>query len=126
MKLHEIELASKDPEASKHFYHGLLGLQVRVDQNGLKVFDSGIKGLDLDVSSHNPGRTQISFLVPDLEKTIGELKQRGLKIPEPFDSHLGMRGIRLEDPDGNIVVIDAPTESSPEWLKTQARQGKVG
>ncbi|MBI4834905.1 MAG: VOC family protein [Planctomycetes bacterium] len=121
MKLHEIELFSKDPEASRRFYHELLRLTVRVDQKELKVFDSGVKGLDLDVSGHNPGKTQISFLVLDLEETIRQLKERGAKIPEPFDSHLGMRGIRLEDPDGNIVVIHAPTETSPEWLMNQVK-----
>jgi catechol 2,3-dioxygenase-like lactoylglutathione lyase family enzyme len=121
MKLHEIELPAKDPEASKHFYHELLGLPVRVDQQGLKVFDPGIGGLDFDTSNHNQGRVRIAFLVYDLDQTIAALRAKGLHILEPFDSHLGMRGIRLEDPDGNLVIIHAPTERSPEWLRSQAK-----
>ena len=121
MRLHEIEVATKDPEASKRFYHELLGLPVRIDQQGLKVFDPGIGGLDFDTSIHNPGRVRVAFLVCDLDQTIAVLRARGLHIPEPFDSHLGMRGIRLEDPDGNLVIIHAPTERSPEWLRSQAK-----
>jgi catechol 2,3-dioxygenase-like lactoylglutathione lyase family enzyme len=121
MRLHEIELATKDPEASKRFYHELLGLPVRVDQQGLKVFDPGIGGLDFDTSIHNPGRVRVAFLVYDLDQTIADLRAKGLHVSEPLDSHLGMRGIRLEDPDGNLVIIHAPTERSPEWLRSQAK-----
>jgi catechol 2,3-dioxygenase-like lactoylglutathione lyase family enzyme len=121
MKLHEIELPTKDAEASRRFYQDLLGLPMRVGQPGLNVFDSGIGGLDFNTSVHNPGRVRIAFLVSDLEKTIGLLRARGLKVSEPFDSHLGMRGVRLEDPDGNLVVIQTPTEHSPDWLKHQAK-----
>ncbi len=37
LKFHEIELYVKDPEASKRFYHEVLGPGVDVDQEGLKV-----------------------------------------------------------------------------------------
>jgi catechol 2,3-dioxygenase-like lactoylglutathione lyase family enzyme len=121
MKLHEIELPTKDAEASQRFYQELLGLSVRVDQPGLKVFGPGIGGLDFNISAHNPGRTRVAFLVSDLDQVVGLLRARGLHIPEPFDSHLGMRGVQLEDPDGNLVVIQAPTERSPDWLKSQAK-----
>ncbi|MFH1226722.1 MAG: VOC family protein [Planctomycetota bacterium] len=70
---------------------------------------------------HHPGRTRVAFLVRDLEQTIEGLKSRGLDVPEPFDTHLGMRGVQLEDPDGNVVVIEAPTGRSPEWLRNQAK-----
>ena len=86
----------------------------------LMVFDPGFTGLDFDTSIHNPGRTSISFLVRDLEHTISTLRAKGVAPAEPFDSHLGMRGIRIEDPDGNLVVIHAPTERSPEWRWKQA------
>jgi len=121
MRLHEIELAAKDPEASKRFYHELLGLPVRVDQPSLKVFDSGIGGLDFNTSIHNPGCVRVAFLVNDLDQTIAALRAKGVHVLEPFDAHLGMRGIRLEDPDGNLVIIHAPTERSPEWLRSQAK-----
>jgi len=120
MKLHEIELSTKDPAASKRFYHEMLGLPVRVDEQVLKVFDSGHAGLDFATSVHNPGRTtSVAFLVGDLDQTIASLRAKGLEISGPFESHLGMRGIRLQDPDGNIVVVHAPTSQSPQWLRNQ-------
>ncbi len=68
LKLHEIELYTKDPEASKRFYNDQLGLPLNVDQNGLKCFDSGWPGLDVDASIHFPGRVSISFLVDDVDQ----------------------------------------------------------
>jgi catechol 2,3-dioxygenase-like lactoylglutathione lyase family enzyme len=117
MKLFEVELSSKDPEASKRFYHDLLGLEVRVDAGGLKVFDSGRPGVDFDTSVHHPGRARVSFLVADLNSTIASLRARGIAVPEPVESHHGMIAIRLEDPDGTIVDIQTPTERSTDWLK---------
>ena len=49
LKLHEIELNAKDSEASKRFYNDLLGVPVNIDQKGLKCFDSGWPGLDIDI-----------------------------------------------------------------------------
>jgi catechol 2,3-dioxygenase-like lactoylglutathione lyase family enzyme len=121
MKLIEVEFPSKDPEASKRFYHDMLGLGVRVDGKGLKVFDSGRLGVDFDVSIHNPGRARVSFLVADLKPTIASLRARGITVPKPVESHHGMIYIRLEDPDGTVVDIQTPSERSPDWLKDQVK-----
>ena len=117
LKLHEIELNAKDPEASKRFYHDLLGIRINLDQKGLKCFDSGWSGLDLDVSVHFPGKVSISFLVDDLDQFVKKLRGKGIEVDDPDDSHLGMRAVTLEDPDGHRVEIQATTEKSPYWLK---------
>jgi catechol 2,3-dioxygenase-like lactoylglutathione lyase family enzyme len=117
IKLHEIELNSAKPEVSKEFYGTLLGLPVNVDQDGLKCFGSGLPGLDLDASVHFPGKTSISFLVNDIEAYAAMLREKGLEVDEPEDSHLGMRAFSLEDPDGHHVEIQSPTDKSPNWLK---------
>jgi catechol 2,3-dioxygenase-like lactoylglutathione lyase family enzyme len=117
LKLHEIELNAKDPEASKMFYNDLLGLQVNVDQKGLKCFDSGWSGLDVDTSIHFPRRVSISFLVDDIDQFVRDLRGKGVLVDDPHGSHLGMRAMELQDPDGHRVEIQAPTERSPEWLK---------
>ena len=46
IRLHEIELNAKDTNASKIFYHDILGLPIVIDQQGLKVFDSGSSEID--------------------------------------------------------------------------------
>jgi catechol 2,3-dioxygenase-like lactoylglutathione lyase family enzyme len=47
MRRHEIGLFAKDPEASKHFYHHTLGLQLDHEEPGLSVFDSGWPGVEI-------------------------------------------------------------------------------
>ena len=114
--LHEVELNAKNVESGKTFYHDLLELPVTVDQEGLKVFDSGWPGLDLNVSIHNPGKTMISFLIDDLDEFVKELKKKDCDVSDIYDTHLGMQAIELEDPDGNRIEIQCPTEKSPQYL----------
>ena len=117
LRLHEIELYSEDPGTSKEFYNGVLGLPINVDQEGLKCLDSGWSGLDVDTSVHFPGKVSISFLVEDIEQYVKELRDKGFPADDPVESHLGMRAVVLEDPDGHRVEIQSPTDNSPEWLK---------
>jgi catechol 2,3-dioxygenase-like lactoylglutathione lyase family enzyme len=121
LRLHEIELNAKDPEASKSFYTDVLGIPILLDQQGLKCFDSGWPGLDIDASIHFPGQMSISFLVEDIDQFVNELRDKGVQVDDPDGSHLGMRAVALEDPDGHRVEIQAPTEKSPEWLKKMAK-----
>ena len=117
LKLHEIELYTKDPEASKQFYHEILGLPMNVDIKGLKVFHPGWDGLDFDTSVHFPGEVSISFLVADLDKFVEELRAKGIEVEEPGPAHLEMRSVDLRDPDGYRISIQSPTEASEDWLK---------
>jgi len=117
LKLHEIELYATDPEASKKFYHEILGLPVCVNEKGLKVFDSGWPYLDFDTSVHSPGKVSISFLVKDLDQFVEKLRAKGTEVEDPRDAHLGMRAVVLEDPDGHRIAIQSPTDASPDWLK---------
>jgi catechol 2,3-dioxygenase-like lactoylglutathione lyase family enzyme len=117
LKLHEIELFVKNPEVSKQFYRDVLGIPLAVDEKGLKCFDSGWPGLDIDLSIHFPGKVSISFLVEDLDQFVHELREKGIQVDDPRDAHLGMRAVALVDPDGHRVEIQTPTEKSPDWLR---------
>jgi catechol 2,3-dioxygenase-like lactoylglutathione lyase family enzyme len=117
IRLHEIEFFSEDVESAKGFYQDVLGLGVAVDQEGLKVFDSGLEGVDLNVSVHNKDKVSMSFLVEDIDEYAEGLKGKGVNFDGPVDIHLGMRAIRMEDPDGRIIEIQCAGEDSPPWLK---------
>ena len=117
MKLHEIGLYAADPEASKRFYHDVLGLRLDHDEPGLAVFGSGWPGLEIGACSGYPDRVHISFIVDDVDRVADELRAKGVEVKGPADIHLGKRGIILSDPDGLRVLIHSPTEASPDWLQ---------
>jgi catechol-2,3-dioxygenase len=119
--LHEIELGTSSPEASKAFYHSLLGLPIAIDQEQLKVFQPTTDGLDFNLSTHLPSKVvMLSFLTNDLNAVIDHLTQQGKSFIGPTPSHLEMTCIQLEDPNGYRVKINMPTDRSPNWLKEKA------
>lgn len=103
LRLLEIELNTNDPEASKHFYSDQLGLETLVDIEGLKVFSTGIKDLDLNKSKHFPGNVSISFFAEDIQECIDELSDKDVKILERYGNPVS--AIVLQDPDGCRIEI---------------------
>ncbi len=84
---------------------------------GLKCFDSGWPGLDVNPSIHLPAQGSISFLVDDIGAFTNVLRFEGVAVDDPDDLHLGMRAFELEDPDGHRVEIQSPTDKSPQWIR---------
>jgi hypothetical protein len=118
MILHEIELYSTNPGKDKSIYQDILGLKLRVDNPGLSVYDPGLKELDLDISIHNPEKkVSLSFLVQELDIYYDKIKEKGIQVSEPCDSHLGLREIKFQDKAGFQIVIHSPTDKSPDWIK---------
>lgn len=103
LRLLEIELNTNNPEASKRFYSEQLGLKAHVDEDGLKVFSSGIPDLDFNKSRHFPGKISISFYSQDIQACIDELNSKGVEIAEQFGNPVS--AIVLQDPDGCRVEI---------------------
>jgi predicted enzyme related to lactoylglutathione lyase len=119
--LHEIELHSVNPEASKSFYSDIIGLPANIDIEGLKCYDAGWPGVEVNKSTHYSGRTSISFLVDDIQEFVESARNAGYDIDDPTPSHLEMIATHLIDPDGIRIEIQQPTDSSPEWLKAMLR-----
>jgi catechol 2,3-dioxygenase-like lactoylglutathione lyase family enzyme len=103
LRLLEIELNTDNAEASKHFYCDQLGLETYVDEQGLKVFGSGISDLDIIKSPHFAGRISISFYADDIQACIDELNRKGVEILERYGDPVA--AIVLRDPDGCRVEI---------------------
>ena len=119
--LHEIELNMKNQEKTLEFYSDILGLNVKHKHDGLQVYDSGWAGLYFDNSVHYPNKTSISFLTDDLESYVKHLSNKGINVNDPEDSHLGMKTVSFEDPNGIRIEIQEPTEQSPVWLRKMIR-----
>ena len=118
IRLHELELGVTDPEKSKAFYHSVLGLHISVDEAALKVFHGGTKGIDFNTSTHyTPHTISISFLTNDLQEIMNRLTANEISFTGPESTHLGMTSISFTDPDGYLIIVNAPTPQSPEWLE---------
>jgi catechol 2,3-dioxygenase-like lactoylglutathione lyase family enzyme len=103
LRLLELEFHTENAEESKRFYAEQLGLDMHVDEHGLKVFGSGIPDLDLIKSPHFPGRVSISFFAEDIRACIEELTEKGVEIIEQHGDPVS--AIVLRDPDGCRVEI---------------------
>ena len=79
-------LLSRDLDASRRFYHGVLGLPIlREDLPDRIVFGSG-GGTQLVVTASTIGtkdtQTQLAWRVPDVKAAVDDLRARGVRIEE--------------------------------------------
>jgi catechol 2,3-dioxygenase-like lactoylglutathione lyase family enzyme len=79
-------LLSKDLDATRHFYHDVLGLEIaREDVDDRIVFRCGA-GSQLVVTKSTIGtsdtQTQLAWRVPDIHAAIDDLRSRGVRIEE--------------------------------------------
>lgn len=123
IRLHEIELFSRDTAASRDFYEGSLGFEVNHAEPGLNVFDAGQPGVDFDTSVHQPGKVRIGFVVDDLGAYAESLKAKGIPFEGPEESHLGMLVLKLVDPDGHLVEIQQFTAGTPAQVRKAFESG---
>ena len=78
-------LLSRDLDASRTFYHDILGLEIAREDPDRIVFRSG-GGTQLVVTDSTVGtsdtQTQMAWRVPDIHAAIAELRTRGVRIEE--------------------------------------------
>ena len=79
-------LLSRDLDATRTFYHDVLGLEIaREDEGDRIVFRSG-GGTQLVVTKSTVGtsdtQTQMAWRVPDIHAAIADLRARGVRIEE--------------------------------------------
>ena len=78
-------LLSRDLDASRTFYHDVLGLEIAREDPDRIVFRSG-GGTQLVVTESTVGtadtQTQMAWRVPDIGAAIAELRARGVRIEE--------------------------------------------
>jgi catechol 2,3-dioxygenase-like lactoylglutathione lyase family enzyme len=118
IRLQEIEFGTQNLDVSKGFYKSVLGLDTIVDQERLNVFKSGVEGMDFNTSTHLPAKVMVtSFLTDDLQTVIQRLIAGGISFEGPHNAHLGMSTIEFKDPDGYLIRVNQPGDSSPSWLQ---------
>src|SRR6476620_1146403 len=115
-------IAVSDIERAKKFYGETLGLKVNDERaDGLR-YDAGGGSVVLVYQSEFAGTaksTYMGFEVDDVEKAVGELRERGvvfeeydmpgLKTVDGIAEFEGIKGAWFKDPDGNILSIGQET-----------------
>jgi catechol 2,3-dioxygenase-like lactoylglutathione lyase family enzyme len=99
-------LLSRDLDATRDFYHGVLGLEIlREDEGDRIVFRCG-GGTQLVVTLSTVGtadpQTQMAWRVPDVREAVSELRARGVRIEE------------YEAPDP--VTVDGVADMGHSWV----------
>ena len=115
-------LLSLDLDATRDFYHGVLGLEIaREDEGDRIVFRSG-GGTQLAVTLSTVGpsdtQTQMAWRVPDIHAALADLRARGVRIeeytaPDPVTTD-GVADMGHSwaawfiDPSGNVLAVVQP------------------
>ena len=114
-------LLSKDLDASRAFYHGVLGLDIlREDPDDRIVFRSAEGRLVVTLSTigTKDAQTQLAWLVPDIHAALADLRSRGVLIeeytaPDPVTTD-GIADMGHSwaawfiDPSGNCLAVVQP------------------
>jgi catechol 2,3-dioxygenase-like lactoylglutathione lyase family enzyme len=98
-------LLSTDLDASRAFYHEVLGLEIlREDAGDRIVFrcgDATQLTVTLSTTGTSDTQTQAAWRVPDIRAAVAELRARGVRIEE------------YEDPDP--ITVDGVADMGHSW-----------
>jgi len=116
-------LLSKDLDATRRFYHDVLGLEIiREDEGDRIVFRCG-GGTQLVVTLSTIGtsdtQTQMAWKVPDIRAALDDLRARGVRIeqytaPDPVTDEDGVADMGHSwaawfiDPSANALAVVQP------------------
>ncbi len=130
--IEHIGIMVKDINRSVEFYTNVLGFLISrkiemdefsavfVEKDGSKIelmeyrgrnVPKRSKGMELKIGSI-PLNDHISFSVEDIEDTVIELKNKGVKLElEPMELESGMKLASFKDPDGVLIeLIENPEQ----------------
>ena len=98
-------LAVSDIERARRFYEEQLGLEVEAEVEGTVRYScGGGTGLAIFERPMKPvDRTVAAFEVEDIEREVGELRERGVDVEGIITLESGVRRAFFTDPDGNII-----------------------
>ena len=108
--------AVNDLQQAKQFYAETLGIKVKESKEGLELHPENTDVFIYPKPDHQPATfTVLNFLVEDIEATVDELKQKGVRF-EHYEGEIktNEKGIHrnggptiawFKDPAGNILSV---------------------
>lgn len=121
-----VRLPAQDLDRARRFYSERLGLEPVDEREGGLLYVAGGQEFAVFASTGRPSgeHTQLGFVVPDLDVTVRELRERGLEFEEfdfgdlpvkdgiveidgyyPTRGPVGERAIWFRDSEGNLLGI---------------------
>jgi lactoylglutathione lyase len=97
-----------DMDRAVKFYRDVVGLPLKFQSPGWSEFSTGETTLGLHPLSEKnpPGKFEIGFSVPDLEKFFEEMKAKGVKFSmPPTKQDFGGTLAQFEDSEGGFVTV---------------------
>jgi catechol 2,3-dioxygenase-like lactoylglutathione lyase family enzyme len=108
---------SSDPQASRQFYEGVLGLRFIGDDRAALLFDANgtvVRIVGVDEVAPQP-YTILGWEVEDIGAVVGDLANRGVEFqdfdfldddnPSVWSSPDGSQVAWFRDPDGNMLSV---------------------
>ena len=115
--VHHVSLNVADVDAAGRFYLDVLGLeQIERPDFGfpgmwLQAGDTQIHLIE-EAGHQAPEGQHFAFQVPDIETTIGELRDRGVEVSDAMAIPGAGTQAFLKDPSGNLIELNQPSSPS--------------
>lgn len=109
LAVHHVSINVADATTATEFYVDVLGLTPRRDRPDIGVggawLDAGGQQVHLIEGDVPSGHGEhFALLVADLNATIAELRERGLRVSDSMSIGTSLQAF-LHDPDGNLVEL---------------------
>lgn len=109
LAVHHVSINVADATAATDFYVDVLGLTPRRDRPDIGVggawLDAGGQQVHLIEGEVPAGHGEhFALLVGDLDATIDELRDRGIKVSDSMTIGTSLQAF-LHDPDGNLIEL---------------------
>jgi len=119
-------LLTKDLDASRRFYHDVLGIEVAREDPDRTVYRTGPGSmfvLSLSTVGTSDTQTQMAWRVPDIHAAVADLRARGVHVedyvaPAPVTSD-GVADMGHSwaawflDPSNNVLAVVQPKDPPP-------------
>jgi predicted enzyme related to lactoylglutathione lyase len=106
-KFFSVAVVVSDAKKSAKWYKEKLGFETSTaDDHWVTAWPKGADWkLHLCEDKLESGNTGIGFYSDDVEKTVADLKKKGVKFAQDYTKTEWGEMAQLEDPDGNIIWI---------------------
>lgn len=119
MRLKNVLIVVNDMDRAIRFYKEIFGLQVILDQDGNVIMSEGLVLQDANIWQHfldkeltpKNNMTELYFEENDIEGFVKKLEESDFEIEfvnKLMTHSWGQRGVRFNDPDGNLIEVGTP------------------